>query len=158
IGEDGGADAQGASFVEAHLEGALLGSSNFQGANLWQAYLAGADLTEARLQGARLPEAYFEGRRFTNDELVRIRQWLPEFPEVLPPADLRGAYLDAATLLKAAQLGDEKHGFVSVADVSWNGVNLAAVRWMAPSHKAVRRRLTGVVVGDVARAYQRVDA
>jgi hypothetical protein len=42
---------------------------------------------------------------------------------------LSGAIFDLQTNLLDAVLGDRDHGFVSVADVMWNGVNLAVVDW-----------------------------
>jgi hypothetical protein len=104
---------EGASLVEAHLEGTGLGLTRLEGANLLQAHLEGADL-----QGARLP-----GKTMAGEDLHRIRQWtrgyggLNGFPEQLPPADLRLAFLDEATTLNSICFGDAKFGYVRVADV-----------------------------------------
>ena len=48
---------------------------------------------------------------------------------MLIAADLRGAFFDSATNLESAKLGNEKYGFVSLADVRWENANLALIDW-----------------------------
>jgi hypothetical protein len=86
-----------------------------KGSNLRSAHLEKVDLCEAHFQGANLEYAHLEG------------------------ADLLGAHLegthccrvffDAATRLNGVTLSDEKHGSASLADISWDNVNLAVVDW-----------------------------
>jgi uncharacterized protein YjbI with pentapeptide repeats len=105
------ANLQGAALEKAHLQRAELKRANLQRAKLGKANLQGADLRGAQLQGADLQGAQLQG---TGN---------------LEPAMLSGAIFDLQTNLLDAVLGDRDHGFVSVADVMWNGVNLAVVDW-----------------------------
>jgi uncharacterized protein YjbI with pentapeptide repeats len=131
-----GADLFGAYLVravlsKAHLACAHLHDTHLEGANLVAAHLEGADLRAAHLEGAYLRGAHLEGRSYTpgDEDLIRIRQSVTIFPEHLPPADLRRAFLSAATALDGIRLGDATGGAVSVADVRWGGANLAVVDW-----------------------------
>jgi hypothetical protein len=63
----------------------------------------------------------------SSEERARIRRWATDFPERLPPADLRQAFLSDATTLNGIALGTPQQGYVRVADVRWGGVNLAVV-------------------------------
>jgi hypothetical protein len=45
----------------------------------------------------------------------------------IPPADLRGAFLDGPTNLKNAIFGAQQNGVVTIADIRWNGANLGVV-------------------------------
>lgn len=74
-----------------------------------------------------MERAHFEGKAVPAEvvEHVRVGLGLEYFPEVALPADLSGVFLDSATKLAGATLGDNKLGFVSLADVSWGNVNLA---------------------------------
>jgi hypothetical protein len=54
---------------------------------------------------------------------------IEDFPENLPPADLRDAFFDSATILEEAILGNKKCGSISVADIHWGDVNLSVVDW-----------------------------
>ncbi len=106
---------------EVHLEGADLRAAHLKGADLRAAHLEGAILIEAHLEGANLKGAFLEARSIGKEnEEGSIR---------LDPADLRGAYFDSATNLESAKLGNEKLGFVSLADVRWENVNLAVIDW-----------------------------
>ncbi len=118
----------------AHLEGASLRGAHLEGANLAGAQLSGTSLYEAHLEGAKLPSAHLGGQVLPAADLERVRRWIPDSPSALPPADLRRAYLDMATTfddirLGQVSLGETKHGFVQLADVRWNGVNLTVVDW-----------------------------
>jgi hypothetical protein len=62
---------------------------------------------------------------------MRIRQWIEDFPETLPPANLRDAFFDGTTYLKGTILGNKDYGYALLADVSWGSVNLAVVDWGA---------------------------
>jgi uncharacterized protein YjbI with pentapeptide repeats len=161
-----GARLQGASLSHAHLEGASLGGTRLEGAFLRRAYLAGAKLYGAHLENAALSEAHLEGavlrrshlegvsladaqlagKRLSADDLARIRRWKPDFPETLPPADLRLVFFDAGTVLQGVTLGDDHHGYVWVADVRWANVNLSIVPWF----RGDRRK--PIVLGDEREA------
>lgn len=90
-----------ADLTRAHLEGANLRGANLAGALLRETHLGRADLWRAWLGGAVLPQA----------DLDRIRAWLPDFPDELPPADCRLAYLDMSTDLREVELGDAAFGY-----------------------------------------------
>src|SRR6266851_3531354 len=105
----------------AYLEGADLSRTHLESAYLRGAHLEGAKLTEAHLEGASLRETYLGGKR--------IQVGSDKRSVVLKPADMRGAYFDNATNLEGTRLGDEKHGFISLADARWDSINLAVVDW-----------------------------
>ncbi len=118
-----------ANFGLAHLERANLRGTHLERANLSGASLAGATLANAHLEGAELWSAHLEGKILAAQDLKRIRETLPDYPAVLPPADLRLAFFDPATVLDDIQLGDGQYGFPKLVDVRWNGANLAVVNW-----------------------------
>lgn len=164
-----GARLQAATLNFAHLEGASLGGTRLEGAYVRGAFLAGAKLYGARLENAALSEvrlegavlrrahlhgvsladAHLEGRRLAPDDLARIRRWKPDFPETLPPADLRLVFFDAGTVLQGAKLGDEANGYAWLADVRWGEVNLAVLPWTRGS-----RQRRPIVLGDEREARQ----
>ncbi len=115
----------------AHLERADLRAAHLEGADLHEAHLERADLRAAHLEGANLVEAHLEGTNLKGAFLEgrSIKEENEEDSTTLYPADLRGAYFDSATNLDSAKLGNEKLGFVSLADVRWENVNLAVVDW-----------------------------
>jgi hypothetical protein len=141
----------------AYLEGAYLRLAHLEIANLGGAHLEGAVLIDAHLENARLIDAHLEGKPVTAHEWQRLRLWAIDFPEVLLPADLRGAYFSTATGLRAVTLGSGEYGFVRVADVRWGGVNLAVVQWTQRGTDNHRRRLNTVVLGDEWQARQPND-
>jgi uncharacterized protein YjbI with pentapeptide repeats len=122
-----------------HLEGAILSWAHLEEAELYMAYLEKADLYKSHLEGASLRKAHFEGASLRRAHLEskfiptgrqkQTRQELEAHPTMLPPADLRGAFFDNTTDLRSIFLGDEKHGVVRLADVHWEGVNLAVLDW-----------------------------
>jgi len=130
---------EGATLVEAHLElarlrdarcaGADLGRVRLEGARAQGIRLHGTDLRRAVLEGADLSEARLDGGRLDPDYVAALRRVQPTFPASLPAADLRSAFFDAHSTLRQAALGDARHGWVRVADVRWNGVNLATQAW-----------------------------
>ncbi len=122
---------EGAVLNGARLEGAVLNGAHLEGAALNEAHLEGANLVQAHLERANLNEARLEGKTYAPDDpdLARIHHWAEDFPATLPPADLRQAVLDAATLFKDIALGSARSGAVQVADVRWGGANLAVVDW-----------------------------
>jgi len=127
-------------------------------ADLRGAHLADASLRGAHLEGADLGEAHLEGKRLSAEELAVVRAIDPGFPERLPPADLRGAYLDAGTTLGDATLGtpwarrSPESGFVALADARWGNVNLAVVSWYRVPGRPPRARLRRVVLRDEQEA------
>jgi hypothetical protein len=120
---------------------------HLEGADLRGAHLEGARLIEAHLEGANLAEAHLEGRSMPLEDLERIHQWIPQFPEDLAPVDLRLAFLSEATTLNDICLGDATHGYIRTADVRWGGVNLAIVD-LPPAY----------LLGDERAAYQAKDS
>ncbi|MBF6589989.1 MAG: pentapeptide repeat-containing protein, partial [Ktedonobacterales bacterium] len=89
---------------QAHLEGASLDQAHLEGASLDQAHLEGAVLRAAHLEGASLRAAHLER------------------------ADLREVFFDVSTSLREVTITDAKHGGARMADVRWQGVNLAIVQ------------------------------
>lgn len=112
----------------AYLEGAVLNEAHLKRADLRWAHLAGAILREANLEGAYLSDAHLEGKSMPTVDLARIQTW-GDFPTILQPADLRGVFFDSATRLKNVTLGEEKLGFVLLADVRWGKANLIEINW-----------------------------
>jgi uncharacterized protein YjbI with pentapeptide repeats len=125
----GRAHLEGASLHEAHLEGADLGDAHLEGASLLGAHLEGAYLSKAHLEGAFLGDAHLEGKKMDPNNLARLRSWKKDFPERLSPANLRGAFFDMGIDLSGISLADTEHVSPKLADVRWNGVNLAVVNW-----------------------------
>ena len=123
------AHLEGATLLEAHLENAFLLGTFMEGANLLEAHCEGARLGGALLEGANLLDVHFEGKAVPGEDLARLRRWLPHFPARLQAADLRSMYLDKRTNLTGARLGDERFGFVTLADIHWGDVNLTVVDW-----------------------------
>lgn len=50
---------------------------------------------------------------------------------ILLPANLELAVFDHTTNIKHLNLGDEHYGYAFLADVRWNGANLAVIDWPA---------------------------
>jgi uncharacterized protein YjbI with pentapeptide repeats len=109
-----------------HLEGANLRGSNLEGAMLNKAHLEGTDLRSVHLEGATLNYTHLEGRTMLIDSQ---RQVLKNIQIALPPANLREVFFDTTTHLELPTLGNEKSGFISLADVRWGGTNLAVIDW-----------------------------
>jgi uncharacterized protein YjbI with pentapeptide repeats len=149
----GGARLQACTLRLSHFEGAKLFGAHLENASLSEVYLQGALLRRAHLEGADLSGAHLEGVRLDGDALARIRRWKPDFPEVLPAADIGLAFFDAGTVLEGATLGDDRFSYVCVADVRWGDVNLSVVRW------SQGRRRRPVRLGDerAARRQHRLD-
>jgi len=148
---------QRAYLRDAHLEAAFLLRAHLEDARLENAHLAGAELRGAYLQGTSLYGADLEGKQVEADEMARLAQWRhrPEGSTTLPPADLRGAFLDSATNLRQATLGNAHYGYVSLADVAWGGANLAVVLWSRQRRGARGKSGQSVVLGDERNARQR---
>jgi uncharacterized protein YjbI with pentapeptide repeats len=131
----------GADFSEAHLDQAYLRGASLEGADFNFAYLDRAVLIEAHMEGAVLRfarlgradliKAHLEGTILDENMLRAIRQWRPDFPRRLPPADLRGAFLDTGTTLEDVNLGNPGLGFALLGDVRWGDANLAVVNWQS---------------------------
>lgn len=130
------ANLRRATLFMAHLEGADLISARCEEANLNGAHLEGANLLNANLQGTRLRNAHLNSKDVSPTDLERVRKWRPswrtqDFPATLPSTNLWLVSFDAATQLDGIVLGDEKLGWVSLADIRWGGANLAVVDWTA---------------------------
>jgi uncharacterized protein YjbI with pentapeptide repeats len=94
---------EGAHLFMTHLEGAILPKAHLEKAELWEAHLERAWLTEAHLEGASLREVHLEGARLCE------------------------AFFDSATRLEKVVLGNNKIGYVSLADIHWGGLNATVV-------------------------------
>ncbi len=123
------AHLEGVSLSGAHLEGAYLFETHLEGAYLGDAHLEAAHLFEAHLDRCRMSGVHLEGKVMSIDDLKRVRRWIKNFPSILPPADLRRAFFNAATNLGNAILGEEKFGFALLADLHWSDANLSIVNW-----------------------------
>lgn len=123
------ASLEHAYLLATALLGATLDGARLEGAHLGEARLAGASLAFAHLDGAHLGEARLGGSAVDTATLARMRGFRQGFPDMLPGANLSGAFFDPATTLDDAELGDPVCGGVSVADARWGGVNLAVVDW-----------------------------
>ena len=148
------AHLEGAVLIEARLELAYLSAAHLEGAHLNQARLSGATLHEAHLEGADLPDAHLEGKVYAGDDAdwLRVRQVSPDFPQALPAADLREAFLNSVTMLRnvtfAAPSAAEASAVSAgprVADVRWGDVNLALIDWFPLIEH-------GVILGDEREA------
>jgi uncharacterized protein YjbI with pentapeptide repeats len=130
---------EGADLSEAHLEGAILRGAYLEGATLRGAYLQEAILYRAHLSGAYLRRAHLEKANLRGADLrgVYLRN------AGLAGADLRDTFFNAETDMEGVVLGDEKFGYVSLADVHWGDVNLSVVDWTRVK-----------VLGDEQRARQ----
>ncbi len=150
---------EGSDLVGARLEGADFSGAHLEGANLVGAHLEGANLVGAHLEGANLVGASLRGKPVSADYLKRVRQW---DKETLLPANLQGAFFNSATALEDIILGEEKYGFVSLADAHWGGVNLSVVDWDAVTMLGDERRArqtTWLYSYQVAvRAYRQLAA
>ncbi len=125
----GRATLKRAILAGAHLEGAFLLGASLEGANLFEAHLEGARLVGVHLEGATLVGTHCEGKALSGEERERLCAWMPRFPETLPAADLRGAFLNARTSLNGIHAGDDQYGYVALADVHWGDVNLTVIEW-----------------------------
>jgi Pentapeptide repeats (8 copies) len=122
--EAAGAHLEEANLDWAHLEGANLRWVHLEGASLYGTYLQEARLRAAKLSGATLQRAHLEGASLGWAHLGGQAT-----PKKLPPADVQAAFFDVTTNLDGIILGDEQHGAISLADISWGDVNLALVDW-----------------------------
>jgi len=126
---------QGTDLSWAHLEGAILSGGQFSGANLSWAYLVEANLYGAKLDGAILRHTRLNGAVLRRGDLRGANLFRAQLEGAnlsfvnLAGADVRSAFLDNATTLRGIIPGDTEHGFMSVADVRWAGVNLAVIKW-----------------------------
>jgi uncharacterized protein YjbI with pentapeptide repeats len=144
----GGARLENAFLRNTHLEGARLYGARLDRASLVGAHLEGAQLRRAHLEGASLANAALGGKRMAADDLSRIRQWAPDFPEVLRPADMQRAFFDTASVLDNVSLGDPQNGYAELADTRWGETNLAVIRWTDGRN--------AIILGDEREARRRV--
>src|SRR6266516_1495557 len=107
-----------------HMEKAILREAHLECANLRKAHMQGADLFRAHLEATYLNEANLAG------------------------TDLRSIFFDTASTLRDVVLCDNEHGFISVADARWAGVNLALLKW--PRRKWSKL----LILGDESKARQ----
>jgi uncharacterized protein YjbI with pentapeptide repeats len=145
---------------DAHFEAAFLLRTHLEEAHLEGGHLEGAELRGAYLQGTNLYGAHLEGRPITPEEVARLGRWRhwKDLPDHLPPADLRGAFLDSATNLRHAILGRAQHGYILLADVNWGGANLAVVPWLPRKRSAPWKRVRPMMLGDERNARRRKGA
>ena len=141
----------GAVLSEAYLYKARLRRSLLRGADLREAHLEGADLRDVHLEGAVLwvtdstnqlrppgglgaeGNEYWnsdaDGKLSPSENIRMIWRGVDHFPSVLPPADMRRAFLDSATRLDGAILSEPGLGSIRAADIHWNGANLSVIYW-----------------------------
>src|SRR6266480_4929340 len=108
-------DLRGANLQKVDLRRFSLKWIDFRGANLRGAHLEGADLS-----GVKLRFTHLEGANLSKANLAGDAS--------LPPADLRGAFLDNTTNLSGVILGNEKQCAL-LSGVHWEEVNLSVVDW-----------------------------
>ncbi|HEX5155811.1 MAG TPA: pentapeptide repeat-containing protein [Ktedonobacterales bacterium] len=142
----GGARLENAFLRNTHLEGARLFGARLDRASLIGAHLEGAMMRRVHLEGASLASASLGGKRMAPDDLSHIRQWAPDFPEVLRPADLQRTFFDTASVLDNVILGDRQYGYAELADAHWGDANLAVVRWTDGR--------AAIILGDEREAHQ----
>jgi hypothetical protein len=106
---------EGAKFFFPHLEATNIAAAHLEGANLQGAHLERAYAEGVHLEGTRLSEAHLEGTH------LRLAH--------LAGADLYGAYFSTATSLYRAVVFDKKYDLPRVADIRWQGANLAVISW-----------------------------
>jgi uncharacterized protein YjbI with pentapeptide repeats len=116
---------EGANLFETHLEGADLTKGHLERANIRRAYLEKASLHHGHLEEAFLSRAHLEGAVLRLAHLEGAILYMAHLEEV----DLRAAFFNNATNLEEIVLENREHGFASLADISWGGVNLAVVDW-----------------------------
>jgi uncharacterized protein YjbI with pentapeptide repeats len=146
----GGVRLEGAFLQRAHLEGARVFGAHLEHATLSDAHLEGTMLRRAHFEGTSLANVHFEDGRLSPEDLTRVRRWRPDFPEQLPPADLRLVFFDAGTNLQGATLAGASSACVSLADVRWGDVNLAVLRWTSGRNRPL-------ILGDETEARARRD-
>ncbi len=112
-----------------HLEGANLCRAILQGASLRSAHLEGADLSFARLERATLRSAHLEGTEISSKSYDHRHSIKIVSLKALPPADLHHAFFDNHTSMNGSILGNRKYGFIQIADVQWNSMNLSQMNW-----------------------------
>jgi uncharacterized protein YjbI with pentapeptide repeats len=137
---------EGAILSEAHLEGAELYMAHFEKADLYMAHLEGSSLRKAHFEGASLRKADLGVRSHVTGKQKHVGKPHRGKPIVLPAADMRAVFFDNSTDLRNTSFGDEQHGTVRVADVHWEGANLAIVKWSDIK-----------MLGDEARARRKLD-
>ncbi|HEY1353408.1 MAG TPA: pentapeptide repeat-containing protein [Ktedonobacteraceae bacterium] len=148
---------ENANLFGTYLEKSSLQNAFLNKASLRHAYLSGANLHGAHLEGADLSKAHFNGKSMLDEEedvwggeLDRVRKWyhglrwrgmednldleelgelVEEFPEILPPADLSGAFFDVATQIEGAIFGEPRYGWVNVVDMHWGDAYLMHINW-----------------------------
>lgn len=98
------AQMNGADLTGARLEGADLRKTVLIGADMEEAWFSGADLREARLEAADLSNAHVEPYIAQPNEAASPVIPLRNGRLLVPPADLRGAFMDSATNLRNVSL------------------------------------------------------
>jgi hypothetical protein len=104
---------ENANLHYAYLQDASLRSAHLEGANLQSTHLEGAMLRGAWLGGGHAVKGAGEGRHRTRS----------------PTTTLRFAHLGADTNMPEVVLGNAAQGFVQLADIHWNGVDVTRIPW-----------------------------
>jgi hypothetical protein len=102
------ANLQEAQLRRADLQKVRLWEANLQKARLMTANLQGAGLTGAKLQRAYPMEANLRGAHLGGTNLLGANLWRASLEEAKGRANLQGAYLVEANLLRAQELTDEQ--------------------------------------------------
>ena len=148
-----GAHLEGVNLVSAHLEEAFLWGTHLEAASLNDAHLEKASLHGARLEGAYLHGAHLESADLGDAHLEAALLYSAH----LEGAHLNLAFLDSSTALNNVVLGDERFGYVQVADVRWGSANLAVVDWTRMQRRFFRNRIEAIKLGNVLEARNSKD-
>jgi uncharacterized protein YjbI with pentapeptide repeats len=141
-----------ANFNQAHLERANFALSHLEGANFTKAHLFDASFRQAVLHDASFTEAHMASANLYQAQCRNASFYIANLEGAylgqanFALATMRRAFVDAATSWNDAVLWDEQHVTLSMADVRWNGANLATVDW-----SQVR------MIGDEREAHSRTD-
>lgn len=130
----------GCQLQGAECRGAVLRKAQLDRANLRDAKLQGADISEAQLHdatltGAEMARAICIDTKFSHATMIHTNLQGANLQRAsLEHADLTGAVLSNATLSRAVLGGFTRLDEVSLddaflADVAWEGADLAVVRW-----------------------------
>lgn len=105
-------------------------SVKLQGANLYLANLQDASLRGAHLEGANLEHTHVEGTVFRATWVGgTLREEGGRRIQDYPPANLRFAYMDFETNMRDIHMGTPEAGYVLLADIHWDGIDLGSVPW-----------------------------
>jgi uncharacterized protein YjbI with pentapeptide repeats len=109
----------------AHMEGSELGGAHLERANCYKAHFEYSFFRDAYLGRAYFRQSYLVGANF---RLARLQGTNFRYAD-LQRAVLKEAFMDSATTLSDAIIGNGNENGIVTADVRWNDANLAVVDW-----------------------------